>query len=107
MIIIFIMYYLFAMHLLRYLPFISRQDLIFKKSLHRTYTLLIYLYSDQILFNNSSDSSKNDLLNSFSYHFFLKSSELFVKFSTLLRLLIWLGNLFRKYITLLAKHPIS
>ena len=65
--------------------------------------LIQYLYTDQILLRNLL-FPKNALLNSFSYHFFLKSSNLILKFSTLLLFLIWLDNLFPKYITLLAKY---
>ena len=41
-----------------------------KKILPSTYILLIqYLYTDQILLSNSSESSKNAFLNTFSYHY--------------------------------------
>ena len=66
----------------------------FKKieSLLGTHTLLIqYLYTDEILI--LSKFTKNAL------NFFLKSSNLIIKFSTLLLFLkILLGNLFPKYI---------
>ena len=49
-----------------------------KNSLHKTYTLLIqYLYTDQIPFSNSFDSSQKCPLKFFFLPFFLKSFHFF------------------------------
>ena len=65
-----------------------------------------YQYINQILISNSTDSPKKYSIK-FFFLFFLKSSNLILKFSTLLQFLIWLGNFIQKYITLLAKKKIS
>ena len=73
--------------------------------MHKTYTLLIeYLYTNQILLSNSSNTSLKCFLEFFFLPFFLNSLDLIkVCFFTPLQFLILLGNLFQKYFTLLAQ----
>ena len=65
---------------------------IFFKSLLRTYTLLIkYVYTDEILFCNSSSSFQICPLTFIFFTFFLEPSNLIFKFFTILLIFIWLG----------------
>ena len=75
-----------------------------KEFLRGTYALLLqYQYADQILSSNSSNSSPKFLLKFFFLPLFLKPSNWFATFFTLLLFLIWLGNLFQYiYVTLLV-----
>ena len=86
-----------------HLPFLLLSHInLWRKSLHRIYTILIqYVYTG--LLSNSLDSSQECPLNFFFLLLFFKSSNSILIFFTVLLFLIWLGNLYQKHTTLLAK----
>ena len=74
----FLQLYFWCQLYIRYFCFLlsSHVNLKKKRSLHRIYTLLIqYLYTNKILWSNSSDNSQKYPLNLFFLPFFLKSSN--------------------------------
>ena len=85
-----------------HLRFLQSSNINLKKSLLKTYTLLMqYQNVDQILLSNSFDNCPNSL-SSFFLTFFSGIINIILKFATLL---IWLVNFFQKEMVLLVKKP--
>ena len=78
-----------------------------RESFYGIYTLLIpYMYTDQILFSNSSYRFPKYILRFFSVTFFSEIIQFNIYIFTLFLSVIWLRNLFPKYYTLLGKNHI-